>query len=215
MSRVTIRPETFLPKNRLEAFSDGVLAIVITILVLELKVPEVSGQQALLSALAEDWRSFAGYLISFVFVGGCWIAHSNATRLVDRGDPILFRFTLVWLLFVSLIPFSTALMTSYIGDPGEEVAVAIYGIDLFLASLFLNLIIRYSASKEGLVAGEVADEELLATLRQRKYVLILQLAGVGLALFEPSVAIAFYLLASLLFIIGPLFTLGRARRKPA
>ena len=57
-----------LPKNRLEAFSDGVLAIVITILVLELKVPEGGGD--LLSSLAGDWRYFLGYLISFVYVGG-------------------------------------------------------------------------------------------------------------------------------------------------
>ena len=118
------------------------LAIVITILVLELEIPDAAGPDGLLHTLADEWRSYLGYLISFVFVGGCWVAHSNATRLIDRGDPVLFRLTLIWLLFVSLIPFATALMTRFMGEPGEEVAVAVYGIDLFLASVMLTVVIR-------------------------------------------------------------------------
>ena len=118
------------------------LAIVITILVLELEIPDAAGPDGLLHTLADEWRSYLGYLISFVFVGGYWVAHSNATRLTDRGDPVLFRLTLIWLLFVSLIPFATALMTRFMGEPGEEVAVAVYGIDLFLASVMLTVVIR-------------------------------------------------------------------------
>ena len=199
-----------LPKNRLEAFSDGVLAIVITILVLELKVPEGGGAD-LLSALAEDWRSYLGYLISFVYVGGFWVSHSNATRLIDRADPILFRLTLLWLLFVSLIPFTTALMTDFLGSPGSETAVAIYGIDLFLASLMLTLIIRYSARRKGLAADEVADGELHAAVRQRTMVLVVQAAAVLLALLAPELAVGLYLLTAFLFVTAPLFIAHRAQ----
>ena len=204
----------FLPKNRLEAFSDGVLAIVITILVLELEIPGGAGSEGLLHALGEEWRSYLGYLISFVFVGGLWISHSNATRLIDRGDPLLFRLTLLWLLFVSLIPFLTALMTDFLGRPGAETAVAIYGIDLFLASLMLTVIIRYSATRDGLVAGEVADEELLANVRQRGFVLVVQAGAVMLALFAPEAAAVLYLLVALLFVITPLLSAGRQRSRP-
>ena len=109
-----------LPKGRLEAFSDGVLAIVVTILVLELEVPEAHSNSSLLTELFHSWRNYAGYLISFVFVGGFWVAHSNATRLFSKGDPVLFRLNLVFLFFVSLLPFTTAMMTDYLGQAGEE-----------------------------------------------------------------------------------------------
>jgi uncharacterized membrane protein len=199
-----------LPKNRLEAFSDGVLAIVITILVLELEVPEAAGPDGLLHTLGEDWRSYLGYLISFVFVGGSWIAHSNATRLIDRGDPILFRITLLWLLFVSLLPFATALMTQFLGESGEETAVAIYGVDLFLASALLTLLIRYAASKPELVSSDVADAELLATVKQRGALLTFQAAAVALALLLPDVAVLLYLIIAMLFIAGPLLIARKA-----
>lgn len=200
-----------LPKGRLEAFSDGVLAIVITILVLELKVPEAAGPDGLLHAIAEDWRHYVGYLISFVFVGGSWIAHSSATRLIDRGDPILFRLTLLWLLFVSLLPFTTILMTSFLGEAGEGTAVAIYGIDLFLASLLLTVVIRYSASRPDLVSSDLADEELMNSVKQRSALLGFQGAAVIIALVLPNLAVALYLVISLLFIVAPLVL---ARKSP-
>ncbi len=201
-----------LPKNRLEAFSDGVLAIVITILVLELEVPDAAGPDGLLHTLGEEWRSYLGYLISFVFVGGNWVAHSNATRLIDKGDPILFRLTLLWLLFVSLIPFATALMTGFIGKEGEHAAVAIYGIDLFLASVLLTIVIRYSASVPGLAAGELSDEDLMKSVKERNWLLVIQGVSVVTALFIPELALFLYLLASLLFLVVPLLA---ARRSPA
>lgn len=203
---------TVLPKNRLEAFSDGVLAIVITILVLELEVPAAAGPEGLIHTLGEEWRSYLGYLISFVFIGGNWVAHSNATRLIDKGDPILFRLTLLWLLFVSLIPFATALMTSFIGIEGEHTAVAIYGIDLFLASVLLTVVIRYSASVPNLAANELSDEDLMRSVKERNWLLVIQGLAVVTALFLPEVALLLYLLASLLFLVVPLLA---ARRNPA
>jgi uncharacterized membrane protein len=198
-----------LPKNRLEAFSDGVLAIVITILVLELEVPDAAGPDGLLHTLGEEWRSYLGYLISFVFVGGNWVAHSNATRLIDKGNPILFRLTLLWLLFVSLIPFATALMTNFIGREGEHTAVAIYGIDLFLASVLLTLVIRYSASVPGLASSELSDEDLMASVRERNWILAVQAFAVVAALFLPEIALFLYLLVSVLFLVVPLLAVRK------
>ena len=92
--------------------------------------------------------------------------------------------------------------------------MAIYGIDLFLASLMLTVIIRYSATRDGLVAGEVADEELLANVRQRGFVLVVQAGAVMLALFAPEAAAVLYLLVALLFVITPLLSAGRQRSRP-
>ncbi len=81
-----------LPKSRLEAFSDGVMAIVITLLVLELEVPEESTE--LLAALAEEWVSYLGYIVSFVFVGGLWLSHVDLTRFIKRSDSVFMRLNL-------------------------------------------------------------------------------------------------------------------------
>lgn len=198
-----------LPKGRLEAFADGVLAIVITLLVLELTVPGRAEGAHLADALGDEWRSFLGYVISFVFVGGVWIAHTNATRLIEHGDSILFRLSLLQLLFVSLLPFTTSLMTTHLGGDGEGLATTLYGVDLLVASVLLNLMIRYVANNRELVAGEIADEELRETLRQRRASVGMLAVATALAVLLPGVAVALYLLATLAFIVIPLLLARR------
>lgn len=201
-----------LPKNRLEAFADGVLAIVITLLVLELKVPPVEETSELWHALTGEWREYAGYLISFVFVGGVWIAHSGATNLMERGDPVLYRLNLLVLFFVSLLPFLTSLMTTHLGEEGEHVAVALYGLNLFVASAMLNAFIRYAGHHPDLAADDLADDELREIERRRRGLVV----GLGLsavvALLLPDLAVGLYLLVALTFIVAPLFLARRSRR---
>ena len=84
------RPETeFMPLDRFQGFTDGVLAIVITLLVLELTVPAV--EEPLLRALAEEAHEYLGYVISFVFVGAIWVAHAGMTKLMREADAIGLR----------------------------------------------------------------------------------------------------------------------------
>ena len=113
----------FFPLDRFNAFSDGVFAIVITLLVLELPVPPST--EPILPALAESWPDFLGYLISFAFIGGIWISHAGLTRYLRRGDVVSFRLNLVLLLFVSLLPFSTHLMVAHMHGADASMAVAI------------------------------------------------------------------------------------------
>jgi TMEM175 potassium channel family protein len=81
--------DRLLPTSRLEAFSDGVFAIAITLLVLELYVP--TGHEALVRGLGHEWPRYLGYLVSFAFIGGAWIVHSNMTRFIKSADPTLMR----------------------------------------------------------------------------------------------------------------------------
>jgi len=200
-----------LPKGRLEAFADGVLAIVITILVLDLKVPGRGEGDRIAHALRQDWRGFAGYLISFVFVGGVWIAHANATRLIKRGDQVLFRLSLLQLFFVTLLPYTTSLMTTHLGGNGERLAVPLYGLDLLLASVMLNVMIRYLADNRHLVTDEIADEELRDIARQRRGTLALLAIATVLAILLPNVAVGLYMLATIAFVIAPLLLARRSR----
>ena len=200
-----------LPKGRLEAFADGVLAIVITILVLELKAPGRGEGTHLAHALGQEWRVFTGYLISFVFVGGVWIAHANATRLIQFGDQILFRLSLLQLFFVTLLPYMTSLMTTHFGGSGERLAVPLYGLDLLLASVMLNVMIAYLGDNRHLVIDEIADEELRDIARRRRGTLGLLAIATVLAILLPSVAVGLYLLATVAFVIAPLLIARRGR----
>src|SRR2546421_11750263 len=102
--------DRLLPTSRLEAFSDGVFAIAITLLVLELHVP--TGHEALVKGLEHEWPRYLGYFVSFAFIGGGWVAHRTPTRVLKAADSDLMRLNLILLLFVSFLPFSTAIPPS-------------------------------------------------------------------------------------------------------
>jgi uncharacterized membrane protein len=201
------RSYNLLPKQRLEAFSDGVLAIAITLLVLELKVPAEG--HGLGHALLEEWRVYLTYVVSFVFVGGWWVSHSNLTRFIRAGSGTAFRLNLLALLFVSVIPFTASLMGEHTRDEGARVATMVFGVDLLLASLLLNLLAWYLASEKDLVADEVARADLRAFVRGRWWGVGLLVLSIAMAAIEPRVAIGLYLASTALFIFEPLIPRGR------
>ena len=146
----TSRAADFLPLDRFNAFTDGVFAIAITLLVLELTVPAADAR--LLPALAEQWQEFLGYLISFVFIGGIWVSHAGMTKLMRHADTLAYGIDLLMLLFVGVLPFSTNLMVTHLSGPDVEAAVIIYGVNVLLASLCLSLLMFYIASERSLVS---------------------------------------------------------------
>ena len=151
--------------DRFSAFSDGVFAIAITLLVLELPVPPAD--VPLGPALLEAWPDFLGYIMSFAFIGGIWLTHSGLTRLMKRGDTVANGLNLLLLLLIALIPFSTSLMVTHLPTPQVGVAVFLYGINVLFASLTLSLLIRYISHEPSLVADDIADEQLRRITRQR------------------------------------------------
>lgn len=198
-----------LPTIRLEAFSDGVFAIAITLLVLELKIP--SAGSSLPRALAEQWPSYLGYLVSFAFIGGVWVAHSTLTRFLKSSNQVLMGINLVLLLFVSLLPFTTGLMATYLrNSEGEKIAIIIFGLNLTLASLMVNVLLRYARIEPGLVDPS-SDDELVLFAKQRRVSITIQAVATGLALVLPYVAVGLYLAISLLVLIDPVL---RVRKRP-
>jgi uncharacterized membrane protein len=199
-----------LPTNRLEAFSDGVLAIAITLLVLELHVPTDPAE--LLHQLAEEWAGYLGYFVSFAFIGGVWIAHSYVTRFIKAADAAVMGLNLVLLLFVSFLPFTTSLLATHLDDSGRHVAVVIFGVNLLLASLMVNVLTGYAARKEGLADDDAAEEELAAFEKERRVALLLQIVAIALGLLVPVAAVVIYLVLSILIIADPLWRAQRRRR---
>ena len=127
--------------TRIETFSDGVFAIAITLLVLELHVPELAHGEGLWSALLDEWPQFGAYLTSFAILGIMWINHHSMFRLIQRSDRGLMFLNLNLLLWTALLPFPTVLLAQFLlADTSDaHVAAAVYSTNLTLAAIAFSL----------------------------------------------------------------------------
>src|SRR5262245_58081633 len=126
-----------LTKNRLEAFSDGVFAIAITLLVIEIRPPELAEGESLARGLWELWPNYVGYLLSFFVLGVMWLNHHRIFVPARRVDGIVLVLHLNLLLWAVLIPFPTAVVADFLREGGSDAktAVALYGGVVLLAAL--------------------------------------------------------------------------------
>jgi uncharacterized membrane protein len=185
--------------GRLEAFSDGVFAIAITLLVLNIAVSPSAGQH-LLRSVADLGPSYLAYVASFSTIGAAWLGHNAITEYLDRADAAFVRLNLLLLLVVSFLPFPTRLFADYIGqDSAERVAVTIYGANLLLASTLLLVLWRY-AVRERLVRPDAADEEIQLLTQRLTPGLASYLVLIVAGLFYPIVAVVGYLAIALYYI---------------
>ena len=196
----------------MEAFSDGVFAIAITLLVLEIGVPSGSGED-LWGALVDQWPSYLAYLVSFATIGAVWFGHTVITEHLDRANSVFARLNLLLLLVVSLLPFTTRLLAEYIRESdAERVAVTVYGVNLLLASILLWALWRY-AGHVHLVRPDVADEDVTTLSKRLTPGLAGYLVLIALGLFFPVVAVVGYF-AIAVFILVPLRAIRRSSANP-
>ncbi|HYZ97224.1 MAG TPA: TMEM175 family protein [Acidimicrobiales bacterium] len=185
---------------RLEAFSDGVFAIAITLLVLDIAVPAGS-EDDLLRAVADEWPSYLAYVVSFSTIGAAWLAHSAVTEYLGRADSMLVRLNLLVLLVVAFIPFPTRLLAEYSRtDEAARVSTTVYGITLLATAALLSVLWRY-AVRAGLVRPDAADEEIRALTTRLDPSLVGYVAIIVLGLFLPVVAVMGYLAIALYRIV--------------
>ena len=156
--------------GRVEAFSDGVFAIAITLLVLEIQVPqpEVTGHgSTLLPALLSLWPSYLGYLISFITIGIMWVNHHSMFVLIQRTDRYFLLISVFFLMCIAFLPFPTAVLAEYLADPkGRRVAVALYSATFVLIALAYNAVWWYAA-RGGRLLHRKADREAVETISKR------------------------------------------------
>lgn len=188
--------ETNDSTDRLEFFSDAVIAITITLLVLDIKVPhveEVGGQMTLFGALLAQWHSYLSFAISFIFIGLFWATHHNMFKYIKRSNHILLVLNTLFLMFIALIPFSTALLAEYIGRNEARTAALVYIGIYTLAVCFFNLIWWYAKSNFRLIDKNTNPQLLKAMSKEH---------NIALASYILSFVIAFFsVLASLIPII--------------
>jgi uncharacterized membrane protein len=155
----------FYSLDRFNAFSDGVFAIAITLLVLDLPVPPENAPTW--PVLLKAWPEFLGYLISFAFIGSIWLTHSALTRAMKGGDAAVYSMNLLVLLFTGVLPFSTSVMVTHLDARDVGGAVLLYGLNLLLASLTLSFLMFYVARQSALLVDEIDDEQLRRLYRRR------------------------------------------------
>ncbi|GAT08133.1 putative integral membrane protein [Mycolicibacterium novocastrense] len=196
----------------MEAFSDGVFAIAITLLVLEIGVPDGS-EDDLLAAVVRQWPSYLTYLVSFSTIGAVWLEHTVITEFLDRATPALIRLNLLLLMLVSFLPFPTRLLGDYIAESdAQRVAVTVYGINLLLVSVVVSLMWRYAVWQRLIRAG-VADADVRLISKRLTPGLAGYAVFIAAGLFAPIIAVFGYLMIAVYFIVpfAALRAAGRAR----
>ncbi|HTT30756.1 MAG TPA: TMEM175 family protein [Solirubrobacteraceae bacterium] len=134
---------------RLEAFSDGVIAVAITLLVLNIQVPVVNphaghGCRTLGCELADQWPVYAAYVVSFLTIGIIWINHHVMIRRLREPDHMILFLNLLLLMSIAVLPFATSLMAAYLRkSEGQHLAAAIYSGAFLVMSLFFSALNRH------------------------------------------------------------------------
>jgi uncharacterized membrane protein len=181
-----------MTNSRLEAFSDGVFAVAITLLIFEVQVPKVT-EAELGRALSGEWPSFASYVVSFLSIGIIWVNHHGLFARVRRIDRNLLFFNLALLLVVAFLPFPTALLGQYIQVPqAATIATIIYGFTMLLLSVAFIATWAYVSFHDGFLDTPFDPEAARARLPRFGLGLLGYGIGILLALVNPELSLLMY-----------------------
>ena len=187
--------------GRTEAFSDGVFAIAITLLILEVGVPE-SEFGNLWHGIAHQWPSYLAYATSFITIGGIWLIHHAIFRRLQYANRPLMLINLALLMAVSFLPFPTKLLAEAIHDRGaERAAVIFYGATLLVISLLLSALWGVISRERDLLKPEVSGQEINAILVATTPSLGFYVGVIVLAIFAPRVAAFGYLVIAVIGVL--------------
>jgi len=195
--------------GRVEAFSDGVFAIAVTLLVLDLKVPYPSRSQDLSSTLLRQWPTFIAFLNSFVTILIIWINHHNLFNNIKRTDNVFMLSNGLLLLCVTFLPFPTSLVAEYFGYPGQTAATALYSGTFLMMAFAYNLLWRYASHKHRLLSRSVTAEQVESINRQY----LIGPAFYGLAFALAFVNVAASLLLTILLAAFYAVTASMSRKR--
>lgn len=200
-----MEPESAAEKEtgRVEAFSDGVFAIAITLLVLDLKVPNASASTRLSESLAKQWPTYLAFLISFFFIGVMWINHHRLFTHIRRTDHTLLVFNGLLLMGVTVVPFTTALLAAYLGHPDGDVAAMVYSGAYIVIAIFFNLLWRHAATGNRLLGRSADMQAVRALTRQYLFGPVLYLICFGLAWVSVTASLALNIALALFFALPP------------
>ena len=186
---------------RIEAFSDGVFAIAITLLILEIQVPPQTPHGGLRSALLNLWPSYLAFFASFMTIGVMWLNHHRLFTLINKKDDGLIAFNLLLLLGITWLPFPTALLAEHLlgSDADRQIAALVYAGSFFVLAIVFNVMWRYA------VRARIVNDEVNAAAITKQYSLgpILYAVLVGVAFFDAGWCLVLSAFMALYFALPP------------
>jgi uncharacterized membrane protein len=193
--------------GRIEAFSaDGVFAIAITLLVIEIGVPHLEDEPTgttLPEALVDLRPSYLGYVISFLQIGVIWANHHNRFRFIARSDHLLLFLNILFLMCVAFIPFPTALLAEYLQSSGTQrtTAGAVYVGTLAVTAVFFTLLWLYAAAGHRLVDRNLDPALLRVMTRRYAFGMVAYLLAFALAFVNVTASLILIVILALLFVL--------------
>ena len=181
-----------LTTQRIEAFSDGVFAIAITLLILEIRLPHTDATHgSVATALVSLWPSYFAYIFSFVMIGIYWVNHHYIFRIYQKTDHVFNLLNVFFLMCISFLPFPTAVLGEHLLDVKEQKTVIIFyvfGLMLPAASWFLKWL--YASSHYRLIDSRLSPHFVNYLTKQYGFSVIFYLFALVVSVFQPVVGIA-------------------------
>jgi uncharacterized membrane protein len=194
----------------MDAFSDGVFAIAITLLVLDLHVPEV-GEGSLAHALARQWPADVSYAVSFLTIGIIWVNHHGLFRHIERCDRPLLCLNIFLLMMVAVVPYPTALISHYARTPNATAAALAYGGVMVAMALLFNAIWHY-AIRARLLSPGADGREVSGITRSYLPGPLLYLTATLTALVNADASLVMYAAIAIFYVVSASLW---GRRQPA
>ena len=202
--------------NRLESFSDGVIAVAITLLVLNIAVPNPATTPRLGHALGVQWPIYAAYATSFITIGIIWVNHHVMLGRLARADRSILMLNLLLLMSIGVIPFGTALLATYLKQGhGQNLAAGIYGAIMLVMSVAFSILNRHILlARADLHRDQLPHEQRRQILFRSVTGLLPYAVATGLAAISPYVTLVICA-AVAVFYATPLGSGGAAARPAA
>ena len=189
--------------SRIEAFSDGVFAIAITLLILNIKIPP-AGSGDLRAELIGQWPSYFSFLVSFTFIGIMWINHHRLFTHIARSDDVLLILNLLLLLGVVVVPFPTAVLALHLGQADQRPALILYNATYVFIAVIFNLLWRYASSaKRHLLTRDVDTASVEKISNQYALGPVCYLICLGLSWVSAAASLALNFALACFFALPP------------
>jgi uncharacterized membrane protein len=174
-------------------FADGVMAIAITLLVLEIRVPQVEAGHSLAKALADQWPSYVAYVTSFLTIGIVWVNHHRMFKLISRSNHTFLMINIAFLMVIAFMPFPTALVANYVRQRHEvRTAALVYGGTMILLALMFNAVWSYASMGHRLLVEGVDPESIRRGTASYRKGPVIYAAITLIALVNPYVSLALF-----------------------
>ena len=192
--------------GRLEAFSDGVFAIAITLLILEIKMPtkESLGHESLSNYLLHRWPEFFAYIFSFIIIGIYWANHHYLFKLFRKTDHVFNLLNILFLLTVAFLPYPTGIFGEFIAEPEHlRMAVIFYSIGISLPSISWTLMWIYASNRRRLMDERLTDDFINSLTRKFLLSNLLYISAIVISIFYPIASLVLNITLTLLYLLPP------------